>query len=244
MEGSECEAIFESLNLKPQLFINETLNLVDEIVDGAFHHFHLEASKLLKIDGSDDRSQDLQKGTDYIHHTIQATLDKRLSMWEQYCLRHCFTVPNGFSLPSEEEASGDDPMDQVDPNDEQVEVQLANLRNKLAEAEKECAELIQELQELERKSTMNNQHIASVNEALQLYERSSAHDMFQDMFRVASELRRKMEQLKSKQMEETEHNRRTRLYDANVDMPECNFSNGLSKLNLDDFQEFIATMNS
>lgn len=132
-----------------------------------------------------------------------------------------------MDIVSQEEASGDDPMDQVDPNDEQVEVQLANLRNKLAEvsknyiyrkafhvvlvalytfihilvlcwlyfhlcfkAEKECAELIQELQELERKSTMNNQHIASVNEALQLYERSSAHDMFQGnkVFLLASRL--------------------------------------------------------
>jgi hypothetical protein len=39
MEGSEGDAIFESLNLNPQLFINETLNTVDDLVDDAFHFF-------------------------------------------------------------------------------------------------------------------------------------------------------------------------------------------------------------
>lgn len=242
MEGSESEAIFESLNLKPQLFINESLNLVDELVDGAFHHFQLEASRLLKTD-STDRSEDLQKGIDYIHNKVQASLDKRLVMWEQYCLRHCFTVPSGFSLPSGDEGSDNDPMDQDDTNDEQVEAKLDDLRDKLAENVKECAELNHELQELERKSTMSNQYISSVNEAVQLYEKSSAHDMFQDMLNAASELRRKMEQLKSKEMKEIER-RRERANDANGDMLEFSYSNGLSKLRLDDLQDFIAKMNS
>ncbi|KAL2935437.1 Protein MIS12-like protein [Bienertia sinuspersici] len=242
MEGSESEAIFESLNLKPQLFINEALNSVDELVDGAFHHFHLEAARLLKTDGT-HRSQDLKKGIDYIHNTIQVSLDKRLSMWEQYCLRNCFTLPSGFSLPSGDEETGDDPMDQDNHNDEEVETRLVFLRNKLEEAGKECAELNQELQELEKKSAMSNQYVSSVNEALQLYEKSSAHDMFQEMFRVASELQRKMEQLKSKQKEDNERSRRERADVANGDMPDCNFSSGLSNLRLDELQEFMAKMN-
>ena len=39
MEGSESEAIFESLNLNPQLFVNEVLNLVDDLLDGAFDFY-------------------------------------------------------------------------------------------------------------------------------------------------------------------------------------------------------------
>lgn len=41
MEGSEreSEVIFESLNLNPQLFINEVLNSVDDLVDEAFNCF-------------------------------------------------------------------------------------------------------------------------------------------------------------------------------------------------------------
>lgn len=83
MEGSESEAIFDSLNLNPQLFINATLNIVDELIDSAFEHLHRlvfililvtisinytyidwfsysEASAQLKIEGS-ERAEDLTK---------------------------------------------------------------------------------------------------------------------------------------------------------------------------------------
>lgn len=40
MEGSESEAVFDSLNVNPQLFINEVFNLVDDLVDDACNHFH------------------------------------------------------------------------------------------------------------------------------------------------------------------------------------------------------------
>lgn len=39
MEGSKSEAIFESLNLSPQLFINEVLNVVDDLLNEAFKFF-------------------------------------------------------------------------------------------------------------------------------------------------------------------------------------------------------------
>lgn len=39
MEGSESEAVFDSLNLNPQLFINEVINTVDDLVDDAFNYF-------------------------------------------------------------------------------------------------------------------------------------------------------------------------------------------------------------
>ena len=83
MEGSESEAIFDSLNLNPQLFINAALNIVDELIDSAFDHLHQlvsilnfwqflfttlkiygvldrEASTQLKVNGS-DRAEDLTK---------------------------------------------------------------------------------------------------------------------------------------------------------------------------------------
>lgn len=242
MEGSESEAIFESFDLKPQLFINEALNRVDELVDGAFDYFHQEASRLLRTEDT-DRSEDLKLGINYVRRTVQSALDKRLSMWEQYCLHHCFAVPPGFSLPAASGTSGDDPMDEDDVHDEQVDAQLDLLRKKLAEAGKECAELNQELQALERKSALSNQCVLSVNKALELYDRSSAYDMFQEMLRVASELRRKMEKLKSKQQEESKQDWREKACDANGDVPEFNFSTGLASLKLDDLQEFITEMN-
>lgn len=39
MEGSKGEAVFDSLNLNPQLFINEALNVVDDLVDDAFDFY-------------------------------------------------------------------------------------------------------------------------------------------------------------------------------------------------------------
>eukprot|EP00258_Populus_trichocarpa_P025759 XP_024441778.1 protein MIS12 homolog isoform X1 [Populus trichocarpa] len=98
MEGSESEAVFESLNLNPQLFINETLNTVDDLLDDAFHFFHQEASTLLKTDGT-SRSQFISEGIAYVRDMIQSDLDTRLGMWEKYCLHHVFAVPAGFSLP-------------------------------------------------------------------------------------------------------------------------------------------------
>lgn len=49
MEGSEreSEVIFESLNLNPQLFINEVLNSVDDLVDEAFNCFQEYSSLFL-----------------------------------------------------------------------------------------------------------------------------------------------------------------------------------------------------
>lgn len=54
MEGSEreSEVIFESLNLNPQLFINEVLNSVDDLVDEAFNCFQEYSSLFLFFFGA------------------------------------------------------------------------------------------------------------------------------------------------------------------------------------------------
>ncbi|KAL0462442.1 UNVERIFIED_CONTAM: protein MIS12 [Sesamum latifolium] len=98
MEGSNSEAIFESLNLSPQLFINEVLNIVDDLLDEAFNFLLQEGSTLLKVEGT-DRSADLSKGVAYIRDVVQLALDQRMQKWKEYCLRFCFCVPEGFALP-------------------------------------------------------------------------------------------------------------------------------------------------
>lgn len=40
MEGSESEGVFDALNLNPQLFCNEVLNNVDDVLDEAFNFFY------------------------------------------------------------------------------------------------------------------------------------------------------------------------------------------------------------
>uniref|UniRef100_A0A9I9E4E0 Uncharacterized protein n=1 Tax=Cucumis melo TaxID=3656 RepID=A0A9I9E4E0_CUCME len=64
MEGSKGESVFNSLNLNPQLFINEALNTVDDLVDDAFDFYQSQASATLKTEGS-DRSQDLTLVREY-----------------------------------------------------------------------------------------------------------------------------------------------------------------------------------
>ncbi|OMO60921.1 Centromere protein Mis12 [Corchorus capsularis] len=192
MEGSESEAIFDSLNLNPQLFINETLNTVDDLLDDAFDFYLQKASKLLKTEGT-DRSQDLTKGVNYVRNLVQSSLDKRLAMWEKYCLRHCFTVPEGFSLPKNvgscldsmelltylDELPGSCSMVQDALSDPNVDAELVSLRDKLTLVGAESEKLNRELKELERQSASSGHCAGLVNETLQLYESASAHDMFQ-----------------------------------------------------------------
>ncbi|KAG4933582.1 hypothetical protein JHK87_047584 [Glycine soja] len=56
---SENKAIFGALNLNPQLFYNEVLNIVDNVLDKAFNIFYQDASTKLNIEGTQS-SHDLK----------------------------------------------------------------------------------------------------------------------------------------------------------------------------------------
>ncbi|KAL3512324.1 hypothetical protein ACH5RR_025041 [Cinchona calisaya] len=238
MEGSESEATFESLNLNPQLFINEVLNIVDDLVDEAFTFFHQQASTILKTDGI-NRSEDLNKGAECIRKVIQSSLDKRLSGWEKYCLRHCFVVPEGFSLPNANEPSSATSMDLDNVGDSELDAQLDSLRDKLVLIERESAELNREIQTLERHSALVNHSAASLDEALQLYEKHSMHDMFEELIKTASEFRAKVEKLKTSRIEETEHGRAERMCLLNGDIMRANQGSGLFGAKLEELQELL-----
>nr|GEY70621.1 protein MIS12 homolog [Tanacetum cinerariifolium] len=221
MEGSESEAIFDSLNLNPQLFINATLNTVDDLIDSAFEHLHSEASAQLKIEGS-ERAEELTKGLDYIRFMIQSSLDKRLSMWEKYyCFLHIFTVPEGFSLPKDDEASAGDLMDVVGNSD--LDAQLDSLRTKLALAEQESAGLKKEIQTLERQSVLNSHIAASMNELTKLSDQISADDAFKEVQRFATELRAKIKKVNTGRAEDIQRLRLERMSSCNGErMSSCN----------------------
>lgn len=40
----------------------------------------------------------IEKGVACVRNKVQSAMDRRLNMWEKYCLRHCFVVPDGFSM--------------------------------------------------------------------------------------------------------------------------------------------------
>ncbi|KAM1259951.1 hypothetical protein ACFX2I_039247 [Malus domestica] len=190
MEGSESEAAFNSLNLNPQLFINDVLNVADDLVDDAFDHFHQQASTFLKTEGT-ERAQDLSRGVDIIRKKVQSDLDKKLAVWEQYCLDYVFRVPEGFDPAKDiccyqfidsfrsDEPPVDASLCQDAVVDADLDAELDLLRNELTEVGKENAALNREIQSLEGQSASRDRCSALVNATLQQYELNSYHEMFQ-----------------------------------------------------------------
>ncbi|GJX47234.1 protein MIS12 [Tanacetum coccineum] len=216
MEGSESEAIFDSLNLNPQ-FINATLNIVDELIDSGFTHLHSEVLAQLKIEGS-KRAEDLTKGLDYIRYMIQSSLDKRLSMWEKYyCFLHIFTVPEGFSLLKDDEASAGDLMDVDAVGNSDLDAQLDSLRTQLALAEQESAGLKKEIQMLERQSVINIHQAALMNDVTKLSDQISADDAFKEVQIFATELHKKLKKVNTGRAGDIERLRLERMRLCNVD---------------------------
>ncbi|XP_028763619.1 protein MIS12 homolog [Neltuma alba] len=237
MEGSESEAIFDTLNLNPQLFVNEVLNTVDDVVDDAFDFFYQEASAKLNPEGS-ERSQDLRKGVDCIRSVIQAVLDKRLAIWEKYCLRHCFSVPQSFVMQKSGNSIEDGSVCRS-PFDPEIEAQLDSLRKKLTEVRKTSELLNQEVQELERRSTFNS---GLISETLPLHDQNSVHELFQEIVTTASELGTKLGNLKSSMTEQTEQMNTSGIYKRKKDLSATDYAKGLANVKFEDLQEFFTVM--
>ncbi|PON92697.1 Centromere protein Mis [Trema orientale] len=244
MEATESEAVFNSLNLNPQLFINEVLNTVDDLVNDAFKYYHQQASSNLKIDATDrnSRSLDLTTGVALIHKMIISVLDKRLAMWEQYCLSHCFEVPEGLSLRKTGEPSSHSSSCQDALSDPDLDARLDSLRSKLSMVGKESAALNRELRALEQQSVPSGHFAGLIKEALQLYEENYFDGMFQEMAKTVSELKAKMGKLKTRKMEETEQMRTERLHTLSRDSATLDHNSGFSDSKLEDLQEFLAEM--
>ncbi|KAF8045141.1 hypothetical protein N665_5543s0001 [Sinapis alba] len=234
MEGSKGEAVFDSMNLNPQLFISTTLNTVDDVVNEAFDFYTNEASNFLKIvRGSDNnRSLDLAKSIDGVRAMIHSVLDDRLRMWEAYCLRYTFAVPLDFVLP--ESVSLPENLQ----DEQELDAELDSLRHKLNLVGKRSVELTSELQALERKSVSNEKSARIVDEALKLYDESSVDDMFKDMTKVASELRAGIDRLKTtRRMNAVESAKVERLKNHGNEFP-ATFSDG----NLEELDKFLAEL--
>ncbi|KAI9088394.1 hypothetical protein K1719_029843 [Acacia pycnantha] len=237
MEGSESEAIFYSLNLNPQLFVNEVLNTVDDVVDDAFDFFYQEASAKLNSEGA-ERSQDLRKGVDCIRNVIQAVLDKRLAIWEKYCLRHCISVPQSFVMQKSGN-SIEDGSACISLSDPETEAQLDSLRKKLTEVGKASEMLNQEVQALERRSTSNS---GLINETLLLRDQNSFHELFQEIATTASELGTKIGNLKSSITEQTEQMNTNGIYNQKNDPSATDYAKGFSNVKYEALQEFLTVM--
>ncbi|KAK9091063.1 hypothetical protein Sjap_024240 [Stephania japonica] len=137
------------------------------------------SKKTLAVLGSasEDEADDLNKGISSISSMIQEVLDRRLDMWEKYCVHSCFVVPEGFSLSKADKSDGTS-MDVDVLLDKDLDVQLDSLREKLFLADKEATELRSELQLLEKQFVLSYKCDDYVNEAVQLFEENSLLDLF------------------------------------------------------------------
>ncbi|KAL1330053.1 hypothetical protein AAHE18_12G085400 [Arachis hypogaea] len=237
MEGSESEAIFESLNLNPQLFVNEVRNTVDDVVDEAFDFFHQEASTKLNSEGYIQKSEDLKK-VDCVRQRTQSVLDRSLAMWEKYCLLHCFAVPQGFCMPNTDK-SNENGLHPDAPFDPDIDAQLNSLRTRLTEVGKEFEVLNHEIQILEKQSTVNAHY---VNNAVQLYEQN--HVLFQEIVTTAAELGIKIRKLSTTTIEESEQMKTKVVYSLELDLSSIKSGKDLSNMNLNDLKKFARIMKS
>ncbi|XP_054797407.1 protein MIS12 homolog [Prosopis cineraria] len=233
MEGSESEAIFDFLNLNPRLFVNEVLNMVDDVVDDAFDFFYQEALVKLNSEGT-ERSQNLRKGVDCIRNVIQAVLDKRLAIWEKYCLRHCFSVPQSFVMPKSDNSIEDGSMGRA-LSDPEIELQLNSLREELTEVGKESELLNKEFQALQMRHSSES---GLINETLQFYDQDSMHELFQEIVTTASELGTKVGKLKTRMAEQTEQMNVKGISIHIENLSATDYAKGLSNVKFEDLQGF------
>ncbi|MQL81315.1 hypothetical protein Taro_013771 [Colocasia esculenta] len=210
MEGSRSEAVFDSYGLNPQLFINEVLNTVDDLVDEAFDFCQQQAPAVVGGDAVADRSEELRRGITSLHHAVRATLNKRMSLWERYCLLHCFSVPEGFSsdksvgipnvispLASLFNSSGDALLPQDELHNAELDSQIVSLRKKLAMVGDDSAALQREICKLEKHSVLHSGYHESISEVLRLLEENSVHKIFQEIEESTSKLYQEMEILRT-----------------------------------------------
>ncbi|KGN63753.2 protein MIS12 homolog isoform X2 [Cucumis sativus] len=230
MEGSKGEVVFNSLNLNPQLFINEALNTVDDLVDDAFDFYQSQASAALKTESS-DRSQDLTLVREY----------RKSERWSNWVCISDWPCGKSTALITvfqclKDESPGVTSISH--DHDVDLDTELDLLRNKLSEVRKENIVLNQELQALERQTASSNSQISHFNEALQLYEQSSVNDMFQEMIRTASELRVKIGKLKKR----TEETKLAIVEKVHTNGDISHHHKGFSNAKLDDIQEFLSDL--
>lgn len=224
MEGSESEAVFDAYNLNPQRFINETLNTIDDLVDGSFDFAIQKSKEIVGIseESTSSRSDDLARGVfTMIRQVIQPVLDKRLEIWEKYCIRKCFTVPDGFVLPKDKDNHNDGLFQEEVTDGEEFDSRLDLLRNRLFMAEKKKMELYKEISSLEDHLELSHIHQTNIAKVMQLFEDNAADIIFQEIGVTASKLQYKIEEITTKRRGGTEgidHPKKKLLLTANDDL--------------------------
>ncbi|KAG8060275.1 hypothetical protein GUJ93_ZPchr0002g25795 [Zizania palustris] len=197
MEESD-ESATAALGLNPSLFVNDVLNMVDDVRHGAFEYCLQEAvPQTIGAATATEKADELEQGVNDIHYLVKGVLDKGMSNWEKYCLRHCFTIPEGFAILHKDDSSAKEPPNDVNL-DSDLDTELESLRRKLEDANNESEELQRELSSLERQTECKRNLDSPIAELLKVFENKSFQDNFQDLAKAIPLFHQKMKDMKRK----------------------------------------------
>ncbi|XP_044440085.1 protein MIS12 homolog isoform X3 [Triticum aestivum] len=198
MEGEDETSMVEAaLGLSPQIFINEVLNMVDDV---RFQAFEEGAPAAVGAATATNKAEELERGVNAICNLVTDVLNKRMNNWEMYCLRKCLTVPEGFVAP-EDDNSSSMVLHKDGNSDSELDAELNFLRKKLADANTESEELQREITSLERQATYKSSLNSSITEVLKLYEDKSIQDNIEAIVKAIPKLHQKMKVMKRKKVE-------------------------------------------
>ncbi|XP_044959221.1 protein MIS12 homolog isoform X1 [Hordeum vulgare subsp. vulgare] len=202
MEGDdETSAVEAALGLSPQIFINEVINMIDDIGFQAFQYCLQEGASVAFGDAkATSKAEELKRGVTVIWNLVTDVLNKRMSNWETYCLLQCLTVPEGFVAPEDDNSSAT-VLHKDGSSDSELDAELDFLRKKLADANMEYEELQREIISLERQATYKSNLNSSIAEVMKPYEDKSVQENIQAFVNALPELHEKMKVMNRKKAE-------------------------------------------
>ncbi|KAI3766982.1 hypothetical protein L2E82_17063 [Cichorium intybus] len=121
---------------------------------------------------------------------------------------------------------------------------ITTVITKLTLIEQESGLLKREIQTLERQSTINNHQAAAITELTKFSKQNFENDSFQELQKFATELRAKMEKLKTKRDDESQRATFEKLHLRNKDLFKIIGGNGNSNAKREEAEGFLVGLNT
>uniref|UniRef100_A0A0A9CFV8 Protein MIS12 homolog n=1 Tax=Arundo donax TaxID=35708 RepID=A0A0A9CFV8_ARUDO len=191
-----------ALGLNPQGFVDDVLDIVADVAEGAFEYCLQEAATpgVLGAAKAAEKAADLERGLNDIHNVIMNVLYKRMMNWEKYCLEHCLNVPEGFVVPEDDNSCAKESRKDR-TSDSDLDLELDSLRRKLESANKESENLRRELSSLERQTTYKRKLDSSMAEIQKLFEDKFVQQNFAGLAKAIPILQQKLMERNKKMIE-------------------------------------------
>ncbi|KAL6634752.1 hypothetical protein ACP70R_027423 [Stipagrostis hirtigluma subsp. patula] len=200
-EGAAAASAAEAaLGFHPQLFVNEVLNRIDDCCDEAFDYCRQKgAAAAIGEAKAAEKAAELERGINGCQRLVKNALDKRMSIWEKYCLQHCFTVPEGFTVNEDAIDNSCAKESHTDgTSDSDLDAELDSLRRKLESANKESEDLQREMSSLQRQAMCKRKIDSTIDEIKKLFEEESVQKMNEDLAKAVPKLQQKLMAMQKK----------------------------------------------